>query len=131
MGTRALYTFKDKSGEYHVYKHFDGYPTGALGFIEAAKKFAWELPRFEADEFAASFIAANKDSGGGIHLTVGKTWEEAAPADIEYHYVITEKECQLHVACYSTNCWDKPTQKLLKHGFLPAMQRWAKKDEDA
>jgi hypothetical protein len=29
MSTRALYTTKDDQGEYHVYKHHDGYPSGA------------------------------------------------------------------------------------------------------
>jgi len=70
MGTRAVVTFIDNDSEYHVYKHWDGHPDGILQNIEAAKPFAWELPRFEADEFAAAFIAANKDKGGGdIRIT--------------------------------------------------------------
>jgi hypothetical protein len=60
MSTRAMYTFRDETGEYHVYKHSDGYPTGAAQWIEAALPFAWTFPRFEADEFAAAFVAANK-----------------------------------------------------------------------
>src|SRR5690349_556771 len=92
MSTRALYTFKDENGEYHVYKHHDGYPEGAVQFIAEAQKLAWGLPRFEADEFAAAFVAANKGNcGGSVRLTVGKTWDEAASGDIEYHYVVTAK----------------------------------------
>jgi len=29
-------------------------------WIESALEFAWKLPRYEADEFAAAFVAANK-----------------------------------------------------------------------
>ena len=53
MGTRAIYVFEDENEEVYVYKHYDNYPQGAVDFIEKAKEFAWELPRFEADEFAA------------------------------------------------------------------------------
>lgn len=60
MSTRACYTFKDSSGSYHVYKHCDGYPKGAANSIMAALPFAWSLPRYEADEFAAAFVCANK-----------------------------------------------------------------------
>lgn len=129
MANPALYTFKDKGGEYHVYKHYDGYPTGALGFIAEAKKLAWDLPRFEADEFAAAFIAANKgEGGGGVRLTIGNAWGQAAPSDIEYHYVITCKTGSLHIEAYSANCWDKPTHTLLNAGPLAMMQIWALKE---
>lgn len=63
MSTRALYTFKgDTAAEsWNVYKHHDGYPTGAASTLaDAQKYFAWKLPRYEADEFAASFCAAGK-----------------------------------------------------------------------
>ena len=49
MGTRAVYTFIDEDNRFSVYKHWDGYPSRALGFIAAAQSFAWPLPRFEAD----------------------------------------------------------------------------------
>lgn len=61
MSTRAVYTFKDSDGSaFHVYKHHDGYPTGAAQWLIAAKALAWPLPRYEADDFAAAFVAANK-----------------------------------------------------------------------
>lgn len=65
MGTRAVYFFEDDGGMYGVYKHYDGYPQGAASHIEAAKDWAWKLPRFEADEFASAFVAANKNKDGG------------------------------------------------------------------
>jgi len=61
MSTRALYTFHDADASWNVYKHHDGYPSGAAAILrDAIDVFAWELPRFEADEFACSFIAAAK-----------------------------------------------------------------------
>lgn len=61
MSTRGFYTFKDTDGaSYHVYKHSDNYPTGAADALDSALLMSWRLPRFEADEFAAAFVAANK-----------------------------------------------------------------------
>ena len=61
MSTRAIYTFIGADNERHsVYKHHDGYPSGAYDAIAAALPFAWPLPRFEPDEFAAAFVCANK-----------------------------------------------------------------------
>ena len=63
MSTRAIYRFiGDWPGVVTVYKHSDGYPEGAAKAIEAALDFAWPLPRYECDEFAAAFVAANKMS---------------------------------------------------------------------
>jgi len=64
MSTRAVYTFFDDEddGSYHVYKHHDGYPSGAYEAITNALEYAWQLPRYEADEFAAAFVAGNKSS---------------------------------------------------------------------
>ena len=56
MATTAIYTFIDNYSRYHVCKHWDNNPTGAAKFISNALKESWELPRFEADEFAAAFI---------------------------------------------------------------------------
>ena len=68
MSTRACYRFipengpNDFPGVVTVYKHSDGYPSGAAIAIEAALPHAWQLPRFEADEFAAAFVRGNKKS---------------------------------------------------------------------
>lgn len=63
MSTRAVYIFHDRDTEIAVYKHHDGYPSGACEAIRNALPHAWPLPRFEADEFAAAFVAGNKPSG--------------------------------------------------------------------
>lgn len=63
MSTRACYRFWSQDGwpgVVTVYKHQDGDPTGAAKAIGAALDFAWPLPRYECEEFAAAFVAANK-----------------------------------------------------------------------
>ncbi len=99
MSTKAIYTFSDEdTAPIHVFKHHDGYPyatdgvsgsweSGGLFWIKDAKELAWELPRFEADEFAAAFVAANKTGEGGCRLiTAEHPWEYAG--DPEYWYKI-------------------------------------------
>lgn len=87
MGTRSVFTFKDEDKSFAVYKHWDGYPQGAAEFLTNAIPFSWKLPRYEADEFAAAFIAANKTVGGGdIRLTD----HVSSHGDLEYHYELTQ-----------------------------------------
>lgn len=145
MSTRAIYTFApppmsffirsmpaacDSRTEVHVYKHHDGYPycklrgqfgggeAGGLVWINDAKKLAWDLPRFEADEFAASFVAANKPEGGGARL-IGdqKPWEYAS--DCEYWYKVTCIDGDLYVTVMSVD-WsgDEPRQLPVMEGPL-------------
>lgn len=103
MGTRAIYKFEDSDDECFVYKHYDNYPQGAVHFIEAAKEFAWRLPRFEADEFASAFVAANKARKGGEVRLVSNHFN--GEDDIleshhwcDYYYVISfDGELQVEV----------------------------------
>ena len=109
MGTRAVYFFNDMFREgkdsiniYGVYKHYDNYPKGAAYHIEAAKDYAWRLPRFEADEFAAAFVAANKNKSGGEvrliplfeHTSRRQVMEDYPSCD--YYYDITYDAYRLH-----------------------------------
>lgn len=98
MGTRAVITFIDEDNTFHVYKHWDGYPGHILSCIENAKPFAWELPRFEADEFAAAFIAANKVKGGG---DIRLTHSYGDHCDLEYRYEVRVVEGQLDVRVFT------------------------------
>ena len=84
MSTRAIYTFKGFGEAHHVYKHHDGYPTGAARAFELAIQNAWRLPRYEPDEFAAAFVAANKAGPGGVRLARKRT--EAC--DVAFGYII-------------------------------------------
>lgn len=93
MSTRATYEFKDQHDSFTIYKHCDGYPEGGLQWIAKALPHAWPLPRFEADEFAAAFVAANKADGGDVRITTGRQ----AHGDTEYHYVVTERDGKLFV----------------------------------
>jgi len=113
MGTRAVYTFKDKHESFNVYKHYDGYPTEALESIKAAKEFAWDLPRFEASDFAAAFIAANKQPGGGdVYMT--KSYKDHM--DLEYRYEIEANEKKLFVKIYQVEEYndDQAVYKLIE-----------------
>ena len=85
MSTRATYEFVDKYNSFTVYKHHDGYPEGGVEWIHAASELAWPLPRFEASEFAAAFVAANKGRSGDVYLSNGRD----SHGDTEYHYIVT------------------------------------------
>jgi len=89
MSTRAVYTFKDEHDTYAVYKHYDGYPEGAVEFIKNALEYGWGGGRFEAADLSAAFVAANKQKGGGdIYLTKGHNRH----GDLDYDYVIYFKD---------------------------------------
>ena len=70
MSTQAIYTFVDPASgdEVSVFKHWEADPQGAAPFLQRATELAWPLPRFEADEFAAAFVAANKTREGDCRL---------------------------------------------------------------
>jgi hypothetical protein len=107
MSTRAVYTFVDANSEFHVYKHSDGYPRGAAQAIIKALTVAWSLPRYEADDFAASFVSANKTGPGAVRLIPSGKFEDVAPMDVEYHYVVSPgKGGQLLVTAYAVDGWD-------------------------
>lgn len=128
MSTRAVYGFvenKDQGGKTHwIYKHHDGYPEGAASHIVKALPFAWTLPRFEADEFAAAFVAGNKDShkardsfgGGGIRTTDGPD----SHGDIEYVYIVfqSEKNNQLCIKAYKADMWSSISENHFFYGRL-------------
>lgn len=108
MSTRALYTFKgteDYPGNYNVYKHSDNYPSGAADAIHRALTLAWPLPRYEADEFAASFVAANKRQAGGVRLMPSGNASKVAQkncTDIDYRYEISFKTQISHSTFHHT-----------------------------
>lgn len=124
MSTRALYTFDDGQDKFTVFKHYDGYPEahGAYHAIARAIPYAWELPRFEADEFAAAFVVGNKKSEGNVRLTNGDT-TNGDVMGIEYWYTITLEGKRLKVA--TRRLWDGedlPAVYIDKHGkvIMPA-----------
>lgn len=87
MGTRAVITFRDSIGRFSVYQHYDGDPETVLENIKLAKHH-WAMPRFEADEYAAAYIATYKTSSGNIRLTSGPQ----AHGDLQFTYIVSHKE---------------------------------------
>lgn len=115
MSTRATYEFRDAYESHTVYRHHDGYPEGAKQWIEAALPHAWPLPRFEADEFGAAFVAGCKDSAGGVRLTAGRD----AHGDTEYHYVVTVRDGRLYVEQWKPGGFgDNRKWSLVVEGFF-------------
>lgn len=121
MGTRGVYTFKEKGATFHVYSHWDNYPTGGAQKLQATvtSDKAWKLPRFEADEFAAAFIATNKTEGGNFRLQKSRT----SAMDVEFGYTIwpDPKTHQLMLEVSATNFWgETPSERSLWKGVLTA-----------
>jgi hypothetical protein len=162
MSTRALYTFKGETAAdtWNVYKHCDGYPRGAANVLKTVLDyFAWALPRYEADEFAAAFCAAGKcgwlwnqkfnqadfkdhSPGGRLHnynggnvrlMPQGKPLSVALKccADIEYRYEISQANDQeLRIRAYSVNAWEAPgSEILLVDCKLSEFAAWAKEQD--
>ena len=125
MGTRAVYTFIGEDERHSVYKHWDGYPRGACRFIANALPLAWPLPRFEADEFAAAFVAANKKQAGDVRLTSGP----GAHGDLAYTYEIRCRDGRLHVRIdrvgYTGPGYEQPEYRPLFEGSLEGAQQFA------
>ena len=72
MSTRGTITVSDGHGAFHIYQHHDSYPDGPFGMVRHlsdARRRAWDLPRFEAADFAAAVVATLKDCGGSTYLT--------------------------------------------------------------
>lgn len=118
MGTRAVYSFfDDRNDVFHVYKHWDNYPTGAAESLTKAVAAAWDQPRYEHDEFGAAFIAANKKEQGGVRLT----HRPENHCDIEYIYEVSQaRNGQMILRAFEANYWDdtKPVKKEFFYGRL-------------
>lgn len=87
MSTRATITVADQHDSFDLYQHHDGYPDGPHGLVRhiaMARRLAWDLPRFEAGDFAAAIIAVLKDRGGSTYLTK----DADAHSDRSFHYRI-------------------------------------------
>jgi hypothetical protein len=133
MSTRALYTFKANPNcaweqDWNVYKHHDGYPTGAAEALALALSKAWPLPRYESDEFATAFIAANKDNPGGIRMMPQGDPDEVSSkhcSDIEYRYEISMRNEKLYVSAFTSN--GDMSKPLIKNCPFMEFPAWAKK----
>ena len=99
MSTRANIIIRDELNPkgIQLYRHGDGYPDtehGVLATISQAFEYSWELPRMEADDFAASIIRAwkDKDDRGNITIDGSADFPESLHGDIAYYYIIEPDE---------------------------------------
>ena len=89
MATRSNIIVEDQYKRIQVYRHWDGYPRAVIPELSEALAFAWPLPRFEADDFAAAIVRAWKDEGGGhIRIDGNPKGFELVHGDSEYVYII-------------------------------------------
>lgn len=121
MGTRCLVSFIDNRQTVNIYQHSDGYPDGVSGPIAAAVKFAWQLPRFEACDFSAAFVAANKTRGGHIYIYDGGDPIVAAPGDLAYRYEVRCVAETLQITAFKVNA---DAAEIFK-GTLEQFTAWA------
>ena len=133
MSTRAVYTFIDVRGTFHVYKHCDGYPEGAVGFIKAA----FEIGSPKASNLAVSFIIANTKPDNQY------SWSELTShydehVDLEYRYEIMKDEDEMFsdfekesfiVSAFKrvSSFRDDPAYQLIFSGSLDEFEKVAKK----
>lgn len=134
MGTRSIWTFKDTFGTapVHVFVHYDGYPLGAADYLRQTLESGktWNLPRYEADEFAAGFIASIKTGGGNVRCASRRT----SYADVEFGYTVTNRmdTKDLQVVVTSTDFWgDKPKETRLWSGSIHEFEAWARAYDEA
>lgn len=120
MGTRAVFTFKDKDQSFSVYTQYDGYPEGAAEFLTRALPFAWQLPRFEPDEFAAAFIAANKRDEGCFRLTTGPD----AHSDLAYEYEIFQAKNKQMIIKTSNGFYGRLKDFIAEYGNIENRKLW-------
>jgi len=115
MGTRAIYTFEDDSCERHIFVHYDGYPRGAADYFKQwlDTNYSWTLPRFEADEAAAGFVAAIKTGPGNVRIC----GDRFSYTDVEFGYRLFTLGGELHVQCSTTDYWgDAPAEHIIFDG---------------
>jgi len=105
MSARCVFEIKSNAGSMFIYRHWDGYPSGAQEAVgrTIASGLAWPLPRFEPDEFGAALIAANKSEAGNYRLLGSRG---AIPADIEYWHVLHVVDGILCLTSYPAD-WDE------------------------
>ena len=131
MSTRATITVADERDHFDIYQHHDGYPDGPHGLVrhlKAAERRAWDLPRFEAADFAAAIIATLKDRGGSTYLTE----DAAAHEDRAYHYRVSplrDATCTRVGVTISESNWDKPDREIFSGGLDEAVERFDARPE--
>jgi len=115
MGTRAIYTFEDATDERHIFVHYDGYPKGAAAYFKQwlDAGVSWTIPRFEADEAAAGFVAAIKTGAGNVRIAGARF----SYSDVEFGYRLFMRGDALHVQCATFVFWGAaPAENIIFDG---------------
>ena len=98
MGTRAVITFFDDElpGKFAIYQHWDGNPETVINDLRNVRH-CWPWPRWEADEFAAAYIATYKQGSGNLRISTGARNHDDLSYSYEVRQVENEGECALEV----------------------------------
>lgn len=122
MSTRAVYTFKNKDKEVHVYKHSDGYPSGALNALKVIE-FTHDL-----DNLAQQFIDKNLAKYEFACIEIVGCYDSPKNTDLEYRYEITPREDYLCVKIYQyfNRFQDDAYEELIIAGRLEHLAKWIK-----
>jgi hypothetical protein len=126
MSTRSNIIVQDEYKRIQVYRHYDGYPEGVIPELIKALEFAWPLPRFEADDFAAAIVRAWKDEGGGhIRIDGNPKAFEMVHGDTEYVYVIKfdKKRAEPYVEIYDWHDYWLEKVDINKKSFKPKVMQ--------
>ncbi len=122
MSTRGMYNFGDGI---NVYCHYDNYPEGAEQRIINALHLAWDLPRYEPDEFAAAFVAGNKTKQGNVRIMPSGdpvTVANENCADIEFLYEIRAVDTVIYVKAFTFVGFINPRATLIYDGPLSKLR---------
>ena len=93
MSTRCNIIVRDERLAIQLYRHNAGYPQGKHGVVKdlcKVARFAWPLPRFEADDYSAAIVRAMKrPDGGNVYIDgdAGRRMNKIH-GDCAYVYVI-------------------------------------------
>jgi hypothetical protein len=126
MATRSNIIVQDDYKRVQIYRHCDGYPEGIIPDLAMALQYAWELPRFEADDFAAAIVRAWKQEGGGnIYIDGSPKGFELVHGDTEYVYVVKfdKRQHEPFIEIYDWHDYWLEKGDINKKSFKPKITR--------
>lgn len=96
-----MLTIKDRFSNFYIYIHRNGAPEQVIANIQKAIEFAWELPRFEAWEFATAIIKVLKEWPWKVYLC--RHFDRVM--NVDYHYEISAYiwDIQVKTHCLKSN----------------------------
>lgn len=131
MGSRALFSFHDRSNQINpvnVFMQYEGEPEYAIRFLSRSRLRAWDFPRYEANEFAAAFIAVNKLGAGGYRIMPCGDPAVIIPrfcSDIDFRYEIGPCiTASPWVSGYAVNALAQYHERHLFSGSLDSLCRY-------